>query len=162
MNIQRLSTDFNARLHVEQDTDARELNCLTVALPPYSSEPMLIYRAGASMDALWADALAMVAHLRARPWREVHPASVFQPFGIITARNVDDVRREYQFRREVMMVGQFHTDPAYREKVEADPVLHENGRAHEQRVAALCRAWDLLDGAPLPKGSLDNWPPVRH
>ena len=50
----------------------------------------------------------------------------------------------------MMMVEQFNTDPAYRARVEADPVLHENGRAHEQRVASLCRALDLMDGAPLP------------
>ncbi len=150
MNIQRISTDYTARLHVEQDIDAQVLDCFTVALPPYTSEPMLVHREGASMDELWADALAMIAHLRARPWREVHPHTVFEPFSIVVARNSADVRREHELRREKMMVEQFHTDPAYRARVEADPVLHENGRAHEQRVASLCRALDLLDGAPLP------------
>ncbi len=148
--ITRIQTDYTARLHIEQDTDAQALDCFMVALPPYTVAPMLVYREGASMDALWADALAMVAYLRARPWREVHPHTVFSPFGVITARNSEDVRREHEIRREMMMVQQFNTDPAYRARVEADPILHENGRAHEQRVASLCRALDLMDGAPLP------------
>lgn len=147
MNIQRISTDYNSRLHVEQDVDARELNCLTVALPPYSSEPMLIYRAGASMDALWADALAMIAHLRARPWREVHPPHIFQPFGLVTARNVEDVRREHEIRRE-MMIGECSL-PAHLERVASINEAEARAR-HEQGVASLCRALDLMDGAPLP------------
>lgn len=155
-NIQRISTDFNARLHVEQDTDAQELNCLTVALPPYTSEPMLIYRDGASMDALWADALAMVAHLRARPWREVHPPSVFVPFGIITARCLADVRREHEIRRE-MMIGELSL-PAHLERVGSISAAEARLR-HEQGVASLCRALDLMDGASLPVAM--SCPPLK-
>jgi hypothetical protein len=147
MNIQRLSTDFNARLHVEQDTDAQELNCLTVALPPYLSIPIVVHREGASMDALWADALAMVAHLRAQPWREVHPPHVFQPFGIITARNLEDMRREHEVRRE-MMIGELSL-PVHLEHVASISEAEARLR-HEQGVASLCRALDLMDGAPLP------------
>lgn len=135
MNIQRISTDYTARLHVEQDIDARVLDCFLVALPPYTTEPMLIYREGASMDALWADALAMVAHLRARPWRELHPAHVFVPFGVVTARNLEDVRRESELRMK-MMLGQHSPD-------------------HMERVQNLCKAWDILTGAPLP--TLASW-----
>jgi hypothetical protein len=159
--IVRIRTDYEARLHVEQDTDAPELNCFCVTLPPYTptSWPMLVYREGADMNALWADALAMVAHLKAQPWKLVAPPNVFQPFGVITARNVEEVRREFEYRRELMMAHQFQTDPAYRERVEADPILHEDGRAHEQRVASLIRALDLMDGAPLPVAA--PWLPFK-
>lgn len=146
-NIQRISTDYAARLHVEQDIDARELNCFTVALPPYTSTPIVVHRASATMDELWADALAMVAHLRARPWREVHPPHIFQPFGIITARNAEDVRREHEIRRE-MMIGECSL-PAHLERIALTDEAEARAR-HEQGVASLCRALDLMDGAPLP------------
>lgn len=147
-NIQRLSTDFNARLHVECDTAAQVLDCFMVALPPYTAEPgVVIYREGASMDALWADALAMIAQLRARPWREVHPHTVFQPFGIITARNLEDVRREHEIRRE-MMIGELAL-PAHLEHMASISEAEARAR-HERGVASLCRALDLMDGAPLP------------
>jgi hypothetical protein len=133
--LTRIRTDFDARLHVEIDTDAQVLDCFMVALPPYTSEPMLIHREGASMDELWADALALVAYLRAKPWRELHPPHIFQPFGIIAARNVEDVRRESELRMK-MLLGQHSPD-------------------HMERVQNLCKAWDLLNGAPLP--TLATW-----
>lgn len=145
--IVRIRSEYEARLHVEQDTDAKVLNCFNVSLPPYTFAPILVYREGASMNELWADALAIVAHLRAQPWRLVAPPDVFQPFGVITARDLEDVRREFEIRRE-MMVGECSL-PAHLERV-ANTSEAEARARHEQGVASLCRALDLLDGAPLP------------
>jgi hypothetical protein len=89
----------------------------------------------------------MIAHLRARPWREVHPPHIFQPFGIVTARNVEDVRREHEIRRE-MMIGECSL-PAHLERVASFNEAEARAR-HEQGVASLCRALNLMDGAPLP------------
>lgn len=145
--IARIRTDYDVRLHVEQDVDAQVLDCFTVQLPPYTFGPgLLVYREGVDINALWADALAMVAHLRAQPWKEVHPPHVFQPFGIITARSLDDVRREHEVRRE-MMGGQL-ASPADIARV-ANISEAEARNRHERGVASLCRAHDLLRGAPL-------------
>lgn len=145
--ISRIRTDYDARLHVEVDTDAT-VDCFFVTLPPYTYGPgVLVYREGADMNALWAEALAVVARLRAHPWKEIHPPHVFQPFGVITARNREDVRREFDIRMNLMGAGMFHTDARWRASVERDPVLHIG--AHDRRVAELCRALDLMDGTPL-------------
>ena len=156
--IVRIRTDYESRLHIEQDSDAQELNCFTVALPPYTSTswPMLVYREGADMNALWADALAMIAHLKAQPWKLVAPPNVFKPFGVITARNREDVRRDYEIRRE-MMIGECSL-PAHLERVATIDVAEARAR-HEQGVASLCRALDLMDGAPLPVGA--PWLPFK-
>lgn len=156
--ITRIRTDYDARLHVEQDTDA-EVNCFLVTLSPYISEPVLVYREGASVNELWADALAIVAHLKAQPWKLVAPLDHFRPFGVITARNVDDVRREPEYRMQKMLGSICGPEQiagmAHISEVEAQ-TLHERGVQH------LSRALDLLNGVPLPKGSFDTWPPARH
>lgn len=129
--IVRVSSNYESRLHVEEDTDAKPADCFLVTLCPYLPEPgVLVHREGADMNALWAEAIAMVAHLRAQPWKEVLPPNVFQPWATITARNYIDVAREAELRAK-MLTGQRHPD-------------------HMERVQSLIRAWDLLDGAPLP------------
>ncbi|MEI2790463.1 MAG: hypothetical protein V9E93_16520 [Steroidobacteraceae bacterium] len=161
--IVRISTDWQARIHVQADADVSTHDAALVELPPYSlGVPLLVYRDGASMDELWNEALRTLEALRSQPHKAILPARVFVPFGVITLRRLEDVWREHELRREMMMVEQFNTDPAYRARVEADPILHGNGRAHEQRVASLCRALDLLNGAPLPVPV--PWPdvPARH
>ena len=52
-------------------------------------------------------------------------------------------------------------DDRERERLERIDIKHAQ-EMHEQRVA-LCRAMDLLNGAPLPHHSpLGTFPPVRH
>lgn len=143
--ITRIRTDYDARLHVEIDTDAKVLDAFLVTLPPYTSElGVLVHRKGVDMNDLWKDALAVVAHLRAQPWKEVHPPHVFQPFGVITARNFEGVRREAELRMS-MMIG----DGEPLEELAQRYPLDDVKQFHEERVTALCRALDLLNGAPL-------------
>ncbi len=128
--IATLRIDFETQLRVEQDTDAKVLDCFSVTLPPYVSEPgLIVHREGADLDALWADALAMVAHLRAQPWKAIAPPDHFKPFGVITARNFEDVRREHEWQMS-MLLGREHPDDM-------------------ERVRNAIRAWDLLHDAPL-------------
>jgi hypothetical protein len=145
--ITRIRTEHEARLHVEQDTDATVLDCFLVTLPPYTSGPMLVYREGADMNVLWSEALAMVAYLRAQPWKAIHPPHVFQPFGVITARWLEDVRRETELRRE-MMLGELCLPAELERLARIDPKVAQ--QFHERGVQHLCRVLDLLDGAPLP------------
>ena len=128
--INRISSNYESRVHVEEDTDAQPVDCFLVTLCPYLPEPgLLVHREGADMNALWAEAIAMVAHVRAQPWKEVLPPTVFQPWATITARNLEDVRRDAELRMS-MMIG-------------------EHGHDHMERVQRLCKAFDLLQGAPL-------------
>lgn len=156
--VTRVSTNYAERWHVYVDADADTLDCLLVELPPYTlGVPVLVHRVGASMDELWSEALEVLALLRAQPRKLVLPASVLNPFGVISARSFDDVQREAEVKRETAL-GQ--CSDREREQLERTGIRHSQ-QAHEQRVSALCRAWGLMQGAPLPQGSFD-WPPVRH
>lgn len=146
--IHRIRTDFEQRIHIEQDVDASVLDCFLVALPPYTASPgMVVHRTSANMNDLFREAVAWVAYFKAQPWDPILPPSHFQPFGIITARNFEDAWREIELRRELMLGGvEPGIAPEDRARMERDPLLHENGRAHELRVASLIRAHDLLSG----------------
>jgi hypothetical protein len=64
----------------------------------------------------------------------------------------DDEYRDTLVRLLMHETERFFRDPEYRARVEADPNLHENGRQHMQRVENLIKAWNLLNGEPLPTG----------
>lgn len=141
--ITRIRTEHDARLYVEADTDASVLDCFLVTLCPYVPEPgLLVHRDGVAIDALWADALATVTYLRAQPWNEVAPPAVFQPWATITARNCSDVARESELRMQ-MMIGDGEPLQSMAKRYPVAAI----GQFHEERVAALCRALDLINGA---------------
>ncbi len=156
MKTTRTRTDYVQRYHVHVDTNAKELNAFTVVLPPYFDEPGLTVmpRPGKTMNDLFLEALATLDFLRAEPWTPLYPASVFIPFGIITAVDVEDVQRQQAIQLAMMVGGCFHTDRD-RAAIERYPALYEG--AHEARVKALCRALDLMDGAPIHEGTLSPW-----
>jgi hypothetical protein len=108
------------------------------------------------MDETFQEALTTLAYLRAQPFVPLYPPEVFMPFGIIVATSFEVVCRDVSIRVALIEGGAFLTDEE-RERIDADPRLHENGKAHEQRVAGLVRAVALLRGAPLPRGSMENW-----
>ncbi len=146
--IHRVRTEWADRYHVQLDADASALDCFTVELPPYTTGHGLLVRPqpGNSMDDLWREALTTLAWLRQQPCNPVHPAHVFQPFGVITARNAEDLRREHEINREMMLGECTERD---RERLERTSV--DTSRVfHERRVEHLCRALDLLNGVPLP------------
>ena len=158
--LTRIRTDYVQRLHVFVDADAAVIDCFVVELPPYLVPMCVPQRDGMSIDETWREALTTLEWLRSQPYTPIFPAEVFVPFGVITARSFDDVAREHAIK--IAMIGPelYHTDERHRARVDANPVLHQG--AHDRRVADLCRAMDLLNGAPMPKGSFDNFPPVRH
>lgn len=152
--IVRIRTEWQDRhrYHLEFDSDASALDCCTVELPPYTVGHGLVVKlqAGKGLDDLLREALHTLDFLRSQPHTPVHPASVFIPFGVITARNFDDLQREHLIKMSTMGAERFHADARWRAAVERNPVLY-NG-AHERRVAELCKALDLLNGGPLPVG----------
>lgn len=149
MSRHRLWTDYDARLHVEVDTNAQVLDCFMVGLPPYTASECLCAFRGASMAERWSEALRMVAFFRVQPWKPIHPPHIFQPFGVITARNFDDVQREQQIELLMVEPMMYYADRRWREKVSRDPALHSNPDYYSKLVANLSRAWDLLNGAPV-------------
>jgi hypothetical protein len=147
--ITRIRTEWASRYHVQMDADAAVLDCFLVQLPPYTTEQgvCVSMRDGMSMNDLLAEALTTLARLRAEPWQSVLPASVFQPFGVITARSFDDVQRECELRTLSIVGG-----------VDDAGVLD-----HDGRVRALSRAADLLGMCgPLEPRQVGTFPPVRH
>jgi hypothetical protein len=145
--ITRIRTDWINRYHVQADADASVLDCLVVELPPYTTEQGVAIglREGMSMDDLLQEALTTLDRLRKERWQPVLPASAFVPFGVITARNFEEVSRETELRT-LEIVG-------------AD-AGHPN---HDERVRALCRMADLLEmTGPLPPQQFGTFPPVRH
>jgi hypothetical protein len=144
--ISRIRTDYESNLHIEVDTAAKVLDCFLVMLPPYLCEPgMLVHREGADMNELWADALALVTHLRAQPWREVHPPNIFRPFAVIVARSFEEVWREFEVDTALMLCST-ESLATMAKRYSAEDIR----RLHEERVARLCRALEILRGAPRP------------
>ena len=141
--ITRVQTDWINRIHVQADADASVLNCFMVELPPYTvGGGLLIHRAGASVEHLWTEALHTIDSLRLQPRTPAHPA-VFIPFGVITARSVEDVRRE----SELTMLE----------------VCESEHPEHMERVRALCRMADLLGMCgPMTPPQFGSFPPARH
>lgn len=147
--ISRVRTEWVDRYHVQMDADASVLDCFCVTLPPYTTDQGVCVRMrdGMSMEDVFREALATLARLRAQPWQSVLPASVFVPFGVITARNFDDVQRECELNMVAFVGG-------------VDDAGHPG---HDERVRALCRAADLLGMCgPLEQRQVGQWPPVRH
>ena len=144
----RRYTDWSRRYHLEVD-DASPIDCFIVELPPYLISPSgiglpVLPRPGKSMDDLFTEALATLDFLRAQIHDPLYPPDVFQPWGIIQARNLDDVRREFEIWRDMWLGGCFDSDRARSSETFPD--------AHDERVEALIRALDLLDGAPMAQG----------
>jgi len=159
MTIVRISTDWQARYHVQADADVADHDCYQVELPPYTlNAPILVHREGANMAELWNEALRTLDALRSQPREPVLPATRFLPFGVITLRRREDVWREHELRRE-MMLGAC-TDRE-RERIERIDLRYAQ-EMHERRVASLCRAVDLLNGAPPPVVVPFPDIPVRH
>jgi hypothetical protein len=157
--IVRISTDWQARIHWQADADVAAHDCIQVELPPYTLEtPILVYREGASMDALEQEALRMLDFLRSQPRTPVLPEKVFQPFGVLTKRNLAALCREHDIRRE-MMIGAC-TDRERERWERIDPKMAQEW--HELRVAALGRALELLDNPPRPIEPSFSLPPARH
>ena len=157
--IHRVRTEWQDRYHVQLDADAAVLDCFLVELPPYTTRPgMLVYEAGKSLNDLWSEALRMLDFLRAQPRNPVHPATVFVPFGVITARNRADVWREHEIKREMLDVDCTDRDRARLEAAN----LNDSRALHDRRVASLCRALDLIDGKVQMPATVP-WPAnLRH
>lgn len=101
MKLIRHRTYHIRRFHLEIDRDASPVNCFIVELPPYLMSPSgiglpVLPRAGKTLDDLFTEALATLEFLRAQIHEPMYPPDVFQPWGIIQARNLDDVRREFE------------------------------------------------------------------
>jgi len=143
--IARVRTEWVNRYHVHMDADASVLDCFVVTLPPYTTDQGVCVRQqdGMSMEDTLKVALTTLNRLRAEPWQAILPPDVFQPFGVITARNFADVSRETELRNcEIVSEG------------------HLN---HDERVRALCRMADLLEmTGPVQPPQLGTLPPVRH
>jgi hypothetical protein len=106
MTIVRITTYWEARIHMQVDADVAVHDCYQVELPPYTLDmPCLVYREGASMDALEQEALYVLDWLRTQPRVPVLPANCFQPFGVLTRRNLAALCRAHDIKRE-MMLGQ--------------------------------------------------------
>jgi len=99
------------------------------------------------MDELWKEALAVLDLLRAQPHDPVLPARVFVPFGVITARTLADVQREQELKTLAVIGGRTENNPAHPD--------------HIERVRALCRMANLLEGTVAPQ-QFGSFPPVRH
>lgn len=105
------------------------------------------FKSRESMDDTFKAALTTLNRLRAQPWQAVLPPNAFAPFGVITARNFEEVSRECELQVLSIVGG---TDGA------GHPV-------HDERVRALCRAADLLGMCgPLEPQKFATLPPVRH
>lgn len=152
MKLIRKHTDWTRRYHLEVDQD-RPVNCFIVELPPYLISPSgiglpVLPRPGKTLvDDLWQEALATLEFLRAQIHEPLYPPEAFQPWGIIQARNLDDVRREFEIWRDMWLGGCFDSDEEWRRKRERN-AEHDD---HDSRVQSLIRALDLLNGAPLPQ-----------
>ena len=158
--LTRVRTDYVQRLHVFVDGDAATIDCFMVELPPYLGPMCVPQRDRMTLDDTWREALTTLEWLRAQPYEPLFPRTVFVPFGVITARNFDDVNREHAIKMNMMGARLFHTDEQHRARVDRDPVLHAG--AHERRVAELGRAAELLNGAPLPVAVPFPDVPLRH
>ena len=160
--IFRISTDWQARYHVQADGEpGAPLDGFLVELPPYvcdGAAPLLKLRDGQTMDDLWREALETLAWMRAQPHERILPRAVFEPFGVITALCSADRRRRREIKREMMLGA---CDDRERERMERINVRYSQ-EMHERRVASLCRALDLLNGAPLPVAGPCPELPVRH
>jgi hypothetical protein len=140
--LHRVRTEWVERYHVDIDADATVLDCFTVELPTVTAGPMLVQ--GDDMNALWSEARAMLASLRAQPRAEIRgaPRSVFEPFGIITARNRNDVWREHETKMAMLLGGM--GGEKLEELAKRYPEL-DMKQFHEERIASLIRAHDLLN-----------------
>lgn len=154
-----IRTEYDgARFHFQFDTQAKTLNGLTVALPPYINAPGLLVaqRPGKTMEQTFGEALTTLAYLRGQPFPQFLPPDQFIPIGVITAVDCEDVARDTAIMTSMIEAGVHLTDED-RARIEADPRLHEHGEAQMRRIAALYRTVALLRGAPLPIGSMLNW-----
>ena len=118
-------------------------------LPPYLISPSgiglpVLPRPGKTLDDLWQEALATLEFLRAQIHEPLYPRDVFEPFGIIQARNLDDVSREFAVWMNMWCGGCFESDEHRARYTRSDE--------HDSRVRSLIRALDLLNGAPMPQG----------
>lgn len=144
MKLIRKHTDWTRRFHLDVDQDA-PVDCFIVELPPYLMSPSgiglpVLPRPGKTLDDLWQEALATLEFLRAQVHEPVLPATDFIPFGIIQARNLDDVSREFEIWMNMRCGGCF------------DSARYTLSDEHDSRVRSLIRALDLLDGAPMAQG----------
>jgi len=161
MKLIRQRTDHIRRFHLDVDQDASPINCFIVELPPYLISPSgiglpVLPRPGKTLDDLWAEALATLDFLRSSISDPLYPPDVFQPWGIIQARNLHDVSREFAIWRDMWLGGCRDSDEHLERSSETFP------DAHDKRVESLIRALDLLDGAPMPQGvPLAPLPPSR-
>jgi hypothetical protein len=142
-------TDEEQRYHFRHDTQASTFNVYSIALPPFINEPGLLAET-------FEAALTTLARLRSQRFVPLYPPDVWQPMGIIVATSLDVVIRDVAIRLALMEGGTELTDDDL-VRISSDPRLHENGRAQEQRVAALYRALALMRGAPLPSGTMEGW-----
>lgn len=155
--ITRIRTDYVQRLHVFVDDDATVIDAFVVDLPPYMGPMCVPQREGMSIDETWRDALRTLAWLRSQPYTPIFPLEVFVPFGIVIARSFADVQREQAIKTAMLEPTLFHTHERHRAWVER----YRPEGAHDRRVAELCRAMDLQNGAPL-HGPLGTLPLARH
>jgi hypothetical protein len=109
-----------------------------------------------TLDETFAEALTTLAYLRGQPFPQFLPPDQFIPIGVLTLVNCEDVARDTAIMVS-MLEGGVHLTDEDRERIAADPRLHEHGKAQERRVAALYRTVALMRGAPLPAGSMDGW-----
>lgn len=141
--IVRVRTDWTNRYHVQVDADASVLDAFIIELPPYETGTATwvhSYDGGKGMDELFQNALLELQRLRAKPHRPLFGREVFVPFGVITARNYEEICRERELATLSFVGG-------------VEDCGHPD---HAERVRALSRMLDILDGAPLPVAG--PWP----
>lgn len=135
MNLSLIRTDHVQRFNFFVDVDAIKFTAVRIELFPHRP---LVVPAGTNMtqQELLLEALRSLRWLRSQPSHSPYPPSVLRPFAKLIAVDLDNESRELQVRHQ-MHIG----DTAF------------DG---DERVQALCRAWDLVDGAPLPVGEVWN------
>lgn len=143
-----VSSDYDLRYHLLHDKQAASFDTWAISLPPFLSEPGLL-------APTFEEALTTLASLRSQPFALLYPPDIWQPMGIIIATSLDAAARDVAVMTARLEAGYDMTDEE-RARIYADVQLHENGKAHERRVAGLARLVALIRGVPLPKGD-PNW-----